>query len=166
MDSPTARLDAFNAPIRELGLEPYVAELDTYGYTVIPPEKVGPVEFALRVRDVVLRLIEERTGVPHSLDRNGDPGHYLGQPQNDSQFLLYYLLFADPIFEDWLENPVLQALITFAMRDRGQLSSLTTFVKWKGTGYGEGLGLHSDSPASPEGVLPATHDAVCTHAVS
>ena len=158
---PMARLDVFYAPIRELGLETYVAELDTYGYTVIPPEKVGPVEFALRVRDVVLRLAEERTGVAHSLDRNGDHGHYTAQPQLDNQFLLYYLLFADPIFEDWLENPVLQALIAYAMRDRGQLSSLTSFVKWKGEGYGATLGLHSDSPASPEGVLPATHDAVC-----
>ena len=158
---PMARLDAFYAPIRELALEPHVAELDTYGYTVIPPEKVGPIDFTLRVRDVVLRLVEERTGVPHSLDRNGDPGRYTGQPQLANQFLLYYLLFADPIFEEWLENPVLQALITFVMRDQGQLSSLTSFVKWKGDGYGASLGLHSDSPASPEGVLQATHDAVC-----
>ncbi|MFP8879831.1 MAG: phytanoyl-CoA dioxygenase family protein [Myxococcota bacterium] len=158
---PMAKLDAFYAPIRELGLEAHVAELDTYGYTVIPPDEVGPVEFALRVREVVLRLAEERTGVPHQLDRNGDHGHYKAQPQLDNQYLLYYLLFADPIFEEWLENPVLHALITFAMRDRGQLSSLTSFVKWNGEGYGSNLGLHSDSPASPEGVLPATHDAVC-----
>ena len=155
------KLDEFYGPIRELGLEAHVAELDTYGYTVIPPEKVAPPEFVERVRDTVLRVIEERTGVKHSLDQNGDAGKYKGQPQLPSQFLLYYLLFADPIFEEWLENPTLQALITFVMRDQAQLSSLTSFVKWKGDGYGPTLGLHSDSPASPEGSLPTTHDAVC-----
>ncbi len=138
-----------------------MAELDTYGYVVIPPEKVAPPEFVERVRDTVLRVIEERTGVKHSLDRNGDPGKYKGQPQLPSQFILYYLLFADPIFEEWLENPTLQAVITYVMRDQAQLSSLTSFVKWKGNGYGRTLGLHSDSPASPEGVLPTSHDAVC-----
>lgn len=162
---PVAILDAYYAPIQELGLETYVSELETYGYTVIPPEKVGPVDFALAIREVLLRVIEERTGVAHQVDRNGDHGHYKGQPQLDNQFLLYYLLFADPIFEDWLENPVLRALINFVMRDRGQLSSLTSFVKWNGKGYGDGLGLHSDSPASPEGVLPTTHDLVCNGAL-
>ena len=161
LPSPTARLDAFYAPIRELELEPHVAELDTYGYTVIPPEKVGPADFVSRIRDVVLRVAEERTGVTHALDRRGDAGRYAAQPQLPNQYILYYLLFEDPIFEDWLENPVLQALIKLVMRDRGQLSSLTSFVKWKGEGYGDNLGLHSDSPASPEGVLQATHDAVC-----
>ena len=154
-------LDRFFEPIRELGLEAYVAELATYGYTVIPPEKVTTPEFVTEIRDVVLRIVHERTGVEHSLERNGDPGKYKGQPQLPNQFLLYYLLFADPIFEDWLENPTLQALTTHVMRGQQQLSSLTSFVKWQGDGYGSTLGLHSDSPASPEGVLPSTHDFVC-----
>lgn len=38
-------------------------------------------------------------------------------------------------------------------------------MKWNGKGYGDGLGLHSDSPASPEGVLPTTHDLVCNGAL-
>ena len=159
--SSPENLDRLYGPIRELGLESHVLELDSYGYTVIPPEKVAPLEFVERVRDTVLRVIEERTGEPHSLERNGNPGKYKGQPQLPNQFLLYYLLFADPIFEEWLENPTLQALVTFVMRGRAQLSSMTSFVKWKGVGYGPTLGLHSDSPASPEGLLPTTHDAVC-----
>ncbi len=155
------RLGGLYDPMRELGLESAVAELDTYGYTVIPPEKVAPPEFVERVRGVVLRVIEERTGIEHRLDQNGNAGKYKGQPQLPSQFLLYYLLFADPIFEEWLDNPTLQALVTYVMRDQAQLSSMTSFVKWKGEGYGPTLGLHSDSPASPEGVLPSTHDVVC-----
>ena len=95
--SSPEELDRFYAPIRELGLESHVLQLDTYGYAVIPPEKVTTPEFVERVRNVILRVIEERTGVAHSLARNGDPGKYKGQSQLDSQFLLYYLLFADPI---------------------------------------------------------------------
>ena len=155
------RLDRLYAPIQELGLERNLVELETFGYTVVPPQKVAPAEFVERVRDAVLRVLCERTGVPHSLERSGNPGRYGAQPRTKSQFLLYYLLFEDRVFEDWLENPVLQALVSYTMRDRAQLSSMTSFVKWKGDGYGPNMGLHSDSPASPEGVLPATHDAVC-----
>jgi len=163
--SAPENLDRLCGPIRELGLESHVLELDAYGYTVVAPEKVAAPEFVDRVRETVLRLVEERTGEPHSLERNGNPGKYEGQPQLPNQFLLYYLLFADPIFEEWLENPILQALVTYVMRDRAQLSSMTSFVKWKGPGYGPTLGLHSDSPASPEGLLPTTHDAVCNGAL-
>ena len=159
------RLERLLGPIRELALEPHVAELETLGYTVIPPEKVAPREFVDRVRNVVLRLIGERTGIEHGVDRNGNPGKYKGQPQLPNQFLLYYLLFEDPVFEEWLDNPTLQALVTYVMRDQAQLSSMTSFVKWKGDGYGPTLGLHSDSPPSPEGALPATHDSVCNGAL-
>ncbi len=155
------RIEELYRPIRELGLESYTAELDNYGYTVIPPEKVAPLEFVDRMREVVLRLIEERTGIKHRIEENGNHGKYKGMPLLPSQFLLYYLLFADPIFEDWLENATLRALVDWVMRGQAQLSSLTSFVKWKGDGYGPTLGLHSDSPPSPEGILPSTHDAVC-----
>ncbi len=163
--SAPENLERLTGPIKELGLESYVLELDSRGYTVIPPEKVAPAEFVERIRDTVLRVIEERTGEPHTLDGSGNAGKYKGQPQLPNQFLLYYLLFADPIFEEWLENPTLQAMVTYVMRDRAQLSSMTSFVKWKGVGYGPTLGLHSDSPASPEGLLPTTHDAVCNGAL-
>ena len=160
------RIEELYQPVRELGLESYVADLDNYGYVVIPPEKVAPPEFVDRMREVVLRVIGERTGVSHRIDENGNPGKYKGKPQLPSQFLLYYLLFADPIFEEWLENSTLRALVDWVMKGQGQLSSLTCFVKWKGDGYGPTLGLHSDSPASPEGILPATHDAVCNGTIA
>ena len=40
--------------IQALGLEQYVAELDTYGFTVVPPEKAAPAGFAERLRDAVV----------------------------------------------------------------------------------------------------------------
>ncbi len=47
-------LDRRLQEIRDLGLEGNVVELDTYGYTVVPPERVAPLDFVERVRDRVL----------------------------------------------------------------------------------------------------------------
>lgn len=156
-----AKLYDWHGGIRELGLESYVHQLDTYGYTVIPPEIVGAGEEQLNaIREAVLRVAGERTGVPHSLDENGSCGGLVSPSPDASQFLLFYLLLEDRVFEDWLENPILRALVRATMRGAAQLSSMVSFVKWRGQAYGEGLGLHSDAPASPEGVLPSTFDAV------
>ena len=68
----------------------------------------------------------------------------------------------DPIFEKWLINPTLYAMIDYLMKGMQQLSSMTSFVKWQGEGYGEGLGLHSDTPPStPEGIIPNAWFDVC-----
>lgn len=142
--------------IRELGLESHVSELNTYGFTVVPSEKVADREFFLNIRDTVLRICKERTGFDFQLDKNGEFGTYKAQPQSDGQFLLFYLLMADPIFEKWILNPTLYTLIDYLMGGQQQLSSLTSFVKWKGER--QGLGLHSDSPPDRDGHLPACSD--------
>ena len=166
-DAPNP-LDAAFAPIRDLGLERYVAELDHYGYTVIPPERVAAPAFVERVRDVVLRVAHERTGVEHALDRSADVGTYKTYPTQSDRYLLYYMLFEDEVFEEWLENPVLGAVIDYIMRGHAQLSSLVSFVKWRDRGAQPGdpaTYLHSDSPGSPEGVLPFSHNLVCNVAL-
>jgi|TARA_Y100000310_G_scaffold242377_3_gene246547 hypothetical protein len=155
----TAAIDPTYRKIKELGLDSSVMDLETYGFTVVPPEKVAPVEFLEGMRDTVLRLGRERTGVDLNIDENGSPGNYLGQPQIENQFLLYYLLMADPIFEEWLLNPTLYTLIDYLMQGSQQISSVTSFFKWKGEGYGaETLGLHSDCPTDRDGKLPACSD--------
>ncbi|MYE14638.1 MAG: phytanoyl-CoA dioxygenase family protein [Gammaproteobacteria bacterium] len=167
-DAPNA-LDPAFAPIRELGLERYIAELEHYGYTVIPPERVAPPEFVARVRDAVLRVAHERTGVEHALDRPGDVGRYKTYPTQSDRYLLYYMLFEDEVFEEWLENPVLAAVIDYMMRGQAHLSSLLSFVKWRDENASPGdpaTFLHSDATGgSPEGVLPATHSLVCNAAL-
>ena len=107
------------------------------------------------MRKTVLRICNERTGKKFDLNKNGEKGKYKAQPQTDSQFLLYYLLMADPIFEKWLLNPTLNAMMDYLMKGTQQLSSMTSFIKWQGDGYGETLGLHSDTrPSTPEGLIP------------
>ncbi len=166
-DVPNA-LDPAFAPIRELGLEPYVAELEHYGYTIIPPERVASPEFVTRMRDIVLRVAHERTGVEHALDRNGDVGAYETFPIQPDRYLLYYMLFEDEVFEEWLENPALAAVIDYILRGQAHLSSLLSFVKWRDGNAKPGdpaTFLHSDAPGSPDGVLPATHSLVCNAAL-
>ena len=142
--------------ITELGLESNIVELDTYGFTVVPPEKVADKSFFNRIRETVLRLCKERTGIDFSLEQNGAFGEYKAQPQTDGQFLLFYLLMADQVFEEWIVNPTLYTLIDYLMRCQQQLSSLTSFVKWRGDR--DSLGLHSDSPPDRDGHLPACSD--------
>lgn len=144
----------YDADVRELGLQEYCELADEQGFAVIPPEKVAPPEFIERLRNTVLRVAEQRTGQKFSLDQNGNQGHYRTEPCSDGQFLLYYLLFEDRIFEEWLNNKTMKAMVDYYMRGEGQLSSLTSFVKWKGGDYGDSLGLHSDTPRPVSGQLP------------
>ena len=152
----TEALNATYQRIQELDLSSHIVELDTYGFTVIPPHKVADSDFFDRIRNTVLRLCKERTGIDFALDKNGEFGDYKAQPQIDGQFLLFYLLMADQIFEEWVMNPTLYTVINYLMRGQQQLSSLTSFVKWKGDR--DTLGLHSDSPPDRDGHLPACSD--------
>lgn len=162
--------DTYFARVQELGLESYVQELDVNGYTVLPPEKVAPADFIQRLTDTVLRVITERTGVEHALDKNGNLGNYGTQAQlGVNQFELWYLLFEDEIFEEWLENETLEALIEHCMRGQGQLSSLMAFVKWKSPEEVGGMTfpLHCDSQsaATAEGRVSVDHELVVNSAL-
>ena len=148
--------DAHLARIRELGLEPYLLEIEVRGYTVVPPELVAPPEFTARIRDALLRVAEKRTGVKHSIDQNGNAGKaaYLS---SGGFFAMLYLLFEDPVFEEWIENPVLGALVDYTLKGQGRLSSFDALVKWKDAAQLDPDllqdALHSDSPRWPDGKL-------------
>ena len=123
--------------IRLYNLEENINELETYGFTIIPPEKIANKDFLKKIRAKILQLCKERTGEQFYLKRNGKHGHYKAQPQTDSQFLLYYLLMEGPLFEEWLMNPILNSLVDYLMKGNQQLSSMTSFIKWQGEGYGK-----------------------------
>ena len=46
--------------LRQLDLLENIAELDAFGYTVIPPEKVGPDEQHEQMKNAVLRIASNR----------------------------------------------------------------------------------------------------------
>jgi len=37
-----------------------IAELDVFGFTVVPPEKVAPPEFHSRVKEALITVVENR----------------------------------------------------------------------------------------------------------
>lgn len=156
-----AKLEQHLSAIRGLGLESYILDFERRGFAVIPPGKVATPEVVAEIRSAVLRIAEQRTGAPHAVDRAGSAGHYTAQPQTDNQFALHRLLLEDPVFEAWLYNPTLRALVDYILRGTAQLSTMMSFVTWKGGSYGETLGIHADSPSSPEGVLPSSHPFAC-----
>lgn len=117
--------------------------------------RVNPLSFA----DVA----GQRTGVPHALDRTGNPGRYMTTATGADTLRLFYLLLEDPIFEEWLENPVMAAMVDYLMRGQAQLSSLTSFIRWHNSVVDDPLtlALHADAPGSPENVLPEGWNVVC-----
>ena len=54
--------------ICELGLQQNVAELDAYGYTIVPPEIASPDGFIERLLEVCLDVSERRHGVRPDLE--------------------------------------------------------------------------------------------------
>ncbi len=159
--------------VRELGLAEHVADLDNYGFTIVPKEKVAPEAFRKRITDVVLRVATERTGIEHQLDRNGNRGQYDTFPVRDNQYLLFYLLMEDRVFEEWLLNPAMITLARYLLDDAVQLSSMTSFVKWKGDWMpsapderppATSIRLHTDGPGSSHGKLPQGYANVCNSA--
>ena len=141
--------------VTDLGLASHAFELDSRGYTVIPPEVVASSEFVRRVTDTILEVAERRTGVAHALDKPGNPGRYLTQSASGNVYLLWHLLFEAEVFEEWLENPVLAAMIDYLLQGDGQLSSMMAILRWQNpdiddrdTDSSLTLGLHADSPGS------------------
>lgn len=155
------------ANIQALGLEKHIVELDTLGYTIVPPGVGCSDAETQRILDAVMRVLEKRTGQKYDLNGNGRETKYKDGLDAHNQFQLYYMLMADRACEDWLDNKVLRAIIDYALRGQAQLCSMVSFVKWRDGGYGNRLGLHTDSQgASPEGVLTLSHQVACNVALA
>ena len=61
-------LKLIRTEIHEHSLQPYVAELDAQGYTVIPPKIAAPEGLADRLLHACLDVSERRTGVRPDLE--------------------------------------------------------------------------------------------------
>jgi hypothetical protein len=117
--------------IQALGLVENLAELETFGYTVI--EGALTPDQVVRMRTRILELAELRLG--KRLDLENETEH------NETKYA-HYLLFEDPLFKEAVVNPKPLALITYLLGKRCILSSVGSHVKGPG---GPGLLLHSDT---------------------
>ncbi len=132
-DWPSAKdIPALYRELKELDLLEHLAELEAFGYTVLPPEKVGSQEQLEETKAVVLRIASERKGC-----KVGD----LEKVYGDGQELLRFVLWDDPIFEKLVLTPSALGLIQWLVGTNCILSLCNAWVK--GTGNSR-TDIHAD----------------------
>jgi len=124
-NAPEIGLGGLWDEINDLGLQHHIEDLDTHGYTVVPPEIANPNGLAERMLEACLDIAERRTGERPDLER-GRPKSRIDSPVGDT---MKALLLEDPVFEEALMNPALLALATYLCGYDVVLSSLTAFLK-------------------------------------
>ncbi len=131
--------------IRELGLETYISELDTFGFTIIPPEKAAPPGFADRLRDKLLEM--SASDIPNGAYYNRKDGAFRGAYGRH----IFHLAKHDPIFREALISPVPYAMGTYLVGASARLYNQSAIVK---SGEVAQTYLHCDSFFIPS-PLPA-----------
>ncbi len=137
--------------VTELGLGSHVAELDTHGFTIIPPAIASPNGLADRLLTAVLDVAERRRGVRPDLETGSTHAGFTGryaEGDGDSPWgdLLHSLIFEGEVFEEALMNPVLLAMTTYLCGYGMVLSSMQAFLKGPNR---TSFGLHCDTLLPP-----------------
>ena len=150
-DAIDDRLDEVAGEIRELGLESRGAELEAFGLTVVPPAQAAPSGFAERLREAVLRVARDRSGVAPDVDAGSTHADLAATAGQRGEAWLWRLLFEDPVFEEALLNPTLLALITNLLGYSAKLSNCSAVIKGpvRVDGPPVALNLHSDNRGIP-----------------
>ena len=132
-DWPSAKtLPALYRELKQLDLLEHVAELEAFGFTVLPPEKVGPPQQHEAVRDALLDVACERKGCSQA----ELPGVF-----SDDQELLRFMLWDDPLFEKIVVNPAALGLVEYLLGSQCILSLCDGWVKGAGDAR---TGVHCD----------------------
>ena len=126
-----------------LDLKAHVADLETDGYTVLPPGKAKPVAFFDELRETLLRLAVDDSS------RNLGPESGLGST-------LFHLLPRARILEEALLAPAPLALVTYLLGYRAKLSQSTGLIKEAGA---KPLAIHADH----SGKIPAPWPSVAQY---
>ncbi|NUP09783.1 MAG: hypothetical protein HOW73_27370 [Polyangiaceae bacterium] len=119
--------------LRELGLETNIAELETFGFTVV--ENAIPLELVDRLVERILAVSAERLGLD-AVEKDGSNHQETTQALN-------YLLAEGRCFEEALMLPKAVALHTYMLGESYVVNALQAFVKGPGA---PALRLHIDSP--------------------
>ena len=132
------------AALAELDLSANAVELDTLGYTIVPPEKAAPAGFVEVVRERLLEVMVRRDGVVADTVE-GATHENLKLPN------YYYLLFEDPVFEQLLMQPAALALVTKLLGWSCVLSTSTALIKGPSSKPADRLdiALHCDTEMHP-----------------
>ncbi len=124
-DWPSAKTTpALYRELKELDLLEHLAELEAFGFTVLPPDKVGPREQHEAVKQAVLELVSKRKGC--AVDE-------LAELFSESQELFRFVLWDNPIFEKLVLNPAALGLIQWMVGTDCILSLCNAWIKGKGS---------------------------------
>jgi hypothetical protein len=126
----------------------HVVELEAYGMTVVPPEKMrASPGFIDRLRAAILRTCEKRNGVKLDGPEAAPPPEAAGRNTWD-------LLEEDEVFVEAATNPVQMALVRWLLGQSAVFSGQTWIIKGAGS---RSLSLHSDSHGIPPGAGQIAH---------
>ena len=114
--------------IEENDLHKNIAELETDGYTILPPGKSAPLDLIERIKTAMDRLAQSK--------RTDSTEHSPGLGSS-----LFHMLPEDPVFEEALMAPAPLTLVSYLVGYRAKLSQCTGLIKDQGA---PALGLHAD----------------------
>ena len=127
------------AEIERLGLRQYVGDMEIDGYTILPPEVVGPASFVAELREKALEVIDKAPAFDVDIqpDRINTASGMFGQTRD-----AHYLLRHGRVFEQALMNEPALAIITYLVGESCRLQSMMAIKKGPGTEY---MPLHADN---------------------
>ena len=142
-------VDPLIKDIEAYGLMKHVVELEAYGMTVVPPEKMqSSPGFIDRLRDAIIRTCEKRNDVTIG-DPATAPASVVPKTRNG-----WDVLEEDEVFVEAAINPVVLTLVRWLCGQSAIFGGQTWIIKGAG---GDPLGLHSDSHGIPPGAGQIAH---------
>ena len=124
---------------RKFDIETNLLDLAMYGFTVVPPEKLGSKDLTPRLREAILGVYERRT--QHKSD---DWSTYDGKIE---KYQSWGWLLEDDVFLEAMHNPVYQTIGQFLTGQSGFLAGAAVIFKTQAQELD--LPLHSDSHGVP-----------------
>jgi hypothetical protein len=143
-------LERILAEVDRLELGGHIADLDARGCTVVPPDRLDPPVPIDTFFERILDLMEQRNGVRPDVER--------GETHLNISFpTLYYFLFEDPLFEEWLLHPALRCLVDYLVGERCILHTTAVFMKGPSPDTKAEhlqITLHTDQQSVPDPMPP------------
>jgi ectoine hydroxylase-related dioxygenase (phytanoyl-CoA dioxygenase family) len=130
--------------VRELGLETNIAELDTFGFTVVPPEKAAPAGFADQLRDAVVDHMRasDHEAAEINVSRAESPV--------DGEHL-FHTVARDPLFREATVQPAPYALAAYTLGGSLRIYQSSAILK---SGKINPVRMHCDSVSVPSPLPP------------
>ena len=141
-------VDPLVKELEEYGLMKHVVELEAYGLTVVPPEKMAVADdFADRLRDAIIRTCEKRNGIKIREYKEANPAVESGTGVESAAESAasavagpgemgknsWFLMEEDEVFVEAATNPRVLALVHWLCGQSATLTGHTWIMKPQGS---------------------------------